>query len=221
MFGRTVQGPLKLLKENWLAEETPVNLLDQVSNLCSRLTRASELAQRNLKAAQTKMKTWYDKRARKRSFKVGEKVLTLLPVLKNPLQARFSGPYLITKKINEVNYIVHTPDRCKSQRLCHVNMLKKYHEREESTNGIPVAPVTVVGESRDLVGRDDVMSGSIKLKNSDILANLNEKLSHLSLLEQEQMSSLLSEFAVLFQDVPGKTDCVCHNVDVMGATPIK
>ena len=35
------------------------------------------------------------------------------------------------------------------------------------------------------------------------------------------MISLLSEFAVLFKDVPGKTDCVYHDVDVMGATPIK
>ena len=64
-----------------------------------------------------------------------------------------------------------------------MNMLKKYHKREESTSSIPVAPVTVVGESGDLVGRDNIMSGSIKLKNSDVLANLNEKLRHLSLLE--------------------------------------
>ena len=110
-------------------------------------------------------------------------VLALLPVLKNPLQARFSGLYLITKQVNKVNYITHTPDRRKSQRLCHVNMLKKYHKREESTSSIPVAPVTVVGEMGDLIGRDDIISGSIKPKNSDVLANLNEKLRYLSLLE--------------------------------------
>ena len=37
VFGRTVRGPLKLLKEAWLAEESPVNLLDQVADLRYRL----------------------------------------------------------------------------------------------------------------------------------------------------------------------------------------
>ena len=33
VFGRTVRGPLKILKENWLAVEPPTSLLDQVSDL--------------------------------------------------------------------------------------------------------------------------------------------------------------------------------------------
>ena len=37
VFGRTVRGPLKLLKEAWLAEESSINLLDQVADLCYRL----------------------------------------------------------------------------------------------------------------------------------------------------------------------------------------
>ena len=32
-FGRTMKGPLKLLKKNWLASEPPTNLLNQVSDL--------------------------------------------------------------------------------------------------------------------------------------------------------------------------------------------
>jgi len=221
VFGRTVRGPLKLLKENWLAEEAPTNLLDQVSDLRSRLTRASELAQKNLKVSQHKMKTWYDKNARRRSFQVGEKVLALLPMPKSPLQARFCGPYLITKKASDVNYIIHTPDRRKSQRLCHVNMLKKYHDREKNVKTTPVAPITTVEESEDVLFSDDVIGGSIKLKNSDVLANLQQKLSHLPVQEREQMSSLILEFADLCPDVPGRTDLVYHDVDVMGAKPIK
>ena len=190
-----------------------------MSNLRSRLVKASELAQQNLKASQTKMKTWYDKRARSRSFIVGEKVLALLPVPKSPLQARFCGPYLITKKINNVNYIIHTPDRRKSQRLCHVNMLKKYYEGEK-VNITRVAPVAMTVEVEDFSCRDE-LSGSVRLKNSDVLSNLQEKLGHLPAPQQKQMISLIKEFAVLFPDVPGRTDCVYHDVDVMGATPIK
>ena len=80
VFGRTVRGPLKLLKESWLSTEPPTNLLDQVSALRQRLTSACEVAQRNMKVTQNRMKTWYDKKAQRRTFKVGEKVLALLPL---------------------------------------------------------------------------------------------------------------------------------------------
>ena len=51
VFGCTVRGPLEILKENWLAVESPTTLLDQVSDLCLRVTSAWELAQRNMKVA--------------------------------------------------------------------------------------------------------------------------------------------------------------------------
>ena len=73
VFGHTVRGPLKMLKENWLAMEPPTNLLDQVSDLRQRLTSTCNIAQKNMKAAQHRMKIWYDKKARHRTFKVGEK----------------------------------------------------------------------------------------------------------------------------------------------------
>ena len=64
-----------------------------------------------------------------RSFKPGQKVLAMLPVPGNPLRSRFFGPYGIQKKLNDLNYIVVTPDRRKQTQLCHVNMLKPYVER--------------------------------------------------------------------------------------------
>ena len=85
VFGRTVRGPLKLLKEGWLTEEPPTNLLDHVSDLRSRLTAAGELAQKNLKSAQSKMKLWYDRKAKLRKFNVGDKVLVLLPLQNHTL----------------------------------------------------------------------------------------------------------------------------------------
>ena len=66
VFGQTVHGPLKLLKEAWLGEDTTLNLLDHVSDLRKKLHTATELEKDNLKSAQWKMKMWYDKKARKR-----------------------------------------------------------------------------------------------------------------------------------------------------------
>jgi len=68
LFGREVRGSLKLLKESWLDEENQVSLLEQVTLLCQPMMRAGEMARDNLKTTQTKMKAWYDRKARKRSF---------------------------------------------------------------------------------------------------------------------------------------------------------
>ena len=60
VFGHTPRGPLKLLKERWLSDEEPESVLTRMSDIRHRLRKANELAQKNLKAAQAGMKTWYD-----------------------------------------------------------------------------------------------------------------------------------------------------------------
>ncbi|KAK3893004.1 hypothetical protein Pcinc_003183 [Petrolisthes cinctipes] len=48
----------------------------------------------------------------------------------DPFKARFSGPWEIEKKVSDENYVVKTPGRRKKNQLCHVNMLKPFHERK-------------------------------------------------------------------------------------------
>ena len=67
-------------------EDSSTNLLDQVSTLHSRITAACELAHKNMKSSQTKMKKLYSKNAKQCCFKVGERVLVLLPILSHSLQ---------------------------------------------------------------------------------------------------------------------------------------
>ena len=86
-----------------------------------------------------KMKTWYDKDARNRVFKPGDKVLVFLPIPGHPLQARYFGPYEIESKISDVNYVVKTPGRRKEKRVCHVNMLKEYFDRSDRNFVKPVS----------------------------------------------------------------------------------
>ncbi|KAJ8044318.1 Solute carrier organic anion transporter family member 2B1 [Holothuria leucospilota] len=96
-----------------------------------RLHGACELAQENLRHSQKKMKAWYDKTTVKREFKPGDKVLVFLPVSGQPLQARFQGPYVIERKVSDTDYIILTPDKRKSKRVCHINVMKRYYERED------------------------------------------------------------------------------------------
>ena len=78
------------------------------------------------------MKLHYDENALDRNFEPGDKVLALLPIPSKPLQARYYGPYTVHKKLSDLNYIVNTPGRRKQKQLCHINMLKKYIDRDSS-----------------------------------------------------------------------------------------
>ena len=133
VFGHAVRGPLLLLKEKWLDEDPEkISVLKYVATFKDRLFRAGQMAKRNLQESQSKMKVWYDRKAKSRCFEPGDRVLVLFPVVGNPLQAKYSGPYKVVKKISDTNYLVKTPDRRKETQVCHINMLKAYHEKPKT-----------------------------------------------------------------------------------------
>ena len=228
VFGHSVRGPLKLLKEKFLSnDETPLNLLQYVSDFRNRLSRACEVARSNLKTSQGKMKARYDNHVIDRKFKPGDKVLALLPIPGRPLQERYFGPYTIDKKTSDLNYIINTPGRRKNKQMCHVNMLKEYFDRDSSIS----KPITVVNTvpqesnvfepevNSDFIDKSD--PGPSKLENSDILRNLNNKLSHLEPSQQGDLKQLIHEYEHLFPDIPTRTDKIYHDVIVEDSKPIK
>ena len=228
VFGHSVRGPLKLLKEKFLSnDETPLNLLQYVSDFRNRLSRACEVARSNLKTSQGKMKARYDNHVIDRKFKPGDKVLALLPIPGRPLQARYYGPYTIDKKTSDLNYMINTPGRRKNKQMCHINMLKEYFDRDSSIS----KPITVVNAvpqesnlsepevNSDFIDKSD--PGPSKLENSDILRNLNNKLSHLEPSQQEELKQLIHEYEHLFPDIPTRTDKIYHDVIVEDSKPIK
>ena len=91
MYGHEVNGPLRMMKERWLGREDPPSVVKYVSKFKDRLMRARKIARENLRDSQTEMKSWYDKRARARTFQPGDKVLVLFPLQGDPFKARFSG----------------------------------------------------------------------------------------------------------------------------------
>lgn len=143
VFAHNIRGPLKLLRDNWLNESEQKNILDYVSSFRHKLHRACELAKQNLAVAQSRMKNWFDKNSVDRQFKPGDKVLVFLPIPGCSLQARYSGPYVIEKRVSDRDYVVATPDRVRRSRLCH-NMIKPYYDRGQmiphSSKKIKTAP---------------------------------------------------------------------------------
>ena len=103
-------APLLLLKEKWLDEDPEkISVLKYVVTFKDRLFSTGQMAKRNLQESQSKMKVWYDRKTRSRRFELG--VLVLFPVVGNPLQAKYSRPYKVVKKISDTNYLVKTPGR--------------------------------------------------------------------------------------------------------------
>ena len=62
-----------------------------------------------------------------------DKVLVLLPTASNPSQGKYHGPYTVEHQINDVDYMLSTPDRLKRKQLHHINMLKEYCTREDDS----------------------------------------------------------------------------------------
>ena len=67
------------------------------------------------------------------------------------------------KKISDTNYLVKTPGRRKETQVCHINMLKAYHEK-------PKPELVILNNN----------------KNSQILNDLGTKLSHLPLVQRKE-----------------------------------
>ena len=100
------------LKEKLLSPQESTSLLEYVSSFRDRLYLAREHAEAHLESSQEQMKVWYDRRSRKRSFQPGDQLL-LSPLPGQPLQASFHGPYVVDRRIGEVDYVLFTPDRRK------------------------------------------------------------------------------------------------------------
>ncbi|KAL1250723.1 hypothetical protein QQF64_018519 [Cirrhinus molitorella] len=116
VFGHTVRGPLKLLREQLLLEkELPVTVCDYVSQMRQRLHQVGEIAKSNLALKQVLMKERFDRNCVTRSFQPGDLVLVLLPLPGSAPQARFSGPYVVEKILSETNYLIRTPEHTPTQ----------------------------------------------------------------------------------------------------------
>jgi len=107
MFGRTVPGPLQLVKSAWLQEtdlsSAKQNVVEFVLNTRERLRHALDLASTHAAQERSKAKVWYDCRARLRTFQLDDKVLVLMPMPGKPLHAKYHGPYTVEQQLGPVD----------------------------------------------------------------------------------------------------------------------
>ncbi|TWW59234.1 Retrovirus-related Pol polyprotein from transposon 17.6 [Takifugu flavidus] len=195
VFGHEVRGPLKLLKEQFLLPRggEGCSIPEYVLRLRERLQRACTLAKSSLASSQKKMKRRYDQKAVPPSFQPGDRVLILSPVPGSALSAKFSGPYVVEKKVNDTNFIIQTPDRRRRNKLCHVNMMKPYYTPGKDGGSDPVSTTSDVG---------------LPVSSVDTIPSSSTHLGY----HQEKIHN---------NDIPTQTTAITHDIVLTNSRPIK
>ena len=60
--------------------------------------------------------------------------MALLPIPGSALEAQYTGPYFIERKVSAEDYLISTHERKKKSNLCHINMLNPYCDRGVGNN---------------------------------------------------------------------------------------
>ena len=112
LYGRHVRGPLDVLREGRTGDkEAAVPVNTYVVEMRQRLADMAQLVAEHSSRSQEKQKLYYDTRAKARSFKIGDKVLVLLPTTANRLKLQWTGLFKVTRKLGTFDYEVETPGR--------------------------------------------------------------------------------------------------------------
>ncbi|XP_068203698.1 uncharacterized protein [Palaemon carinicauda] len=224
IFGHKVRGPLEifheLLEVNQRGEHT---VGEVVSELKSKLAVAWKYAKDNLSASQATMKTKFDQKCKVRSFKSGDLVLVLSTDPDNFLEPRYKGPWKVLRKLSEVNYEVEAPGTSRKCKIFHINRLKSYSSDRRDPLAIVFEPVmsVVAPVEENLEDVLDQVPSDALGNNLQNLGVLKEGLEHLEAPQKQDILNLIMEFSDLFQDSPGRTRLLQHDVDVGDASPVK
>jgi len=216
IYSYPVRGPLSLIKESWMKKDIKANRPNIIQYLLDIREKAKESWNTVTEIATTereRSKVWYDKTARDREFKPGDQILALLPKQGDPMDLKWKGPFTVTEKIGRLDYLIKTNSKRKPIKLCHVNILKAYIDRNQNMIGnylIDRADEEVIEEEFGDLGP------SIKDKDKSF------KINHLTKDEQTELLQVLNRYAEVFDDKPGRTTLITHEIKLKpGTKPIK
>jgi len=220
LYGRTVKGPMAILRELWTHEE-PDNEVrttyEYVLDLRKRLEETCQLVKDSLGKASSKAKKHFDKKARIREMQAGDKTLVLLPTAESKLLMQWKGPYQVVDRVGPTDYRIHIKG---VEKVYHINMLKKYHE--SSARKQTVSQTSKIGH--DNADAEVVAAAVVEEETNDVEldvpgnSNANETVKdvhisdELELEQRNQLWKLLHEFEDIFSDLPGKTDVIEHQL---------
>ena len=137
MLGREVWLPAEIIYGSRTAQlgEEVSSYGAYVDKLKERLQTSQELARKHLKAAAERQKNNYDAKQALNSYKEGDLVWCLQDYWKDrdvciKLQMPYDGPFLVVKKMNDLNYQIQFNARGR-RKIMHHDKLKLYTDQED------------------------------------------------------------------------------------------
>ncbi|KAK7101556.1 hypothetical protein V1264_019921 [Littorina saxatilis] len=217
MYGRTVRGPMQILKELWTKDvDTPEvkNSYQYVFELGEKLEETLEIARENLRKSQDSGKHYYDRKAVNRKFTPGKKVLILLPTDHNKLLMQWKGPYEVEAVVGINDYKVNVG---KKSKIYHANLLKLYVERPPEAVQV-AASVEEPAELDEFDGEELLELGDLHKKEGVDDVKLGPDLTE---DQQKELHDFMGDFTHRFSDVPGSTSLVEHEVHLTSDVPVR
>lgn len=148
MLGREVNIPLTLMVEP--PPHSPMTPHEFVERLRRDSNKAFETVQAHVRQQQHKQKIYYDRKVHGEAFREGDQVWLHTNRGKRGLSPKlissWRGPFLIKRKLSDLNYVIVKPGS-RNQQVVHFNRLKPYYERDRGEDPEPPGsyPHTVLG----------------------------------------------------------------------------
>ncbi|XP_061757255.1 uncharacterized protein LOC133553258 [Nerophis ophidion] len=206
LFGRKPRGVLDLVKESWV--EGPSSSKDEIQyvmDLRAKLHTLGHLSRENLLQAQERQLRLYNKGTQLRQFSQGEKVLVLLPTSSSELLAKWQGPFVVTRRVGDVDYEVRQSDRGGATLIYYLNLLKGWREAE------PVSMVTAIAEDEE-VGPEVPPSPRSSLLRCD---------DNLTPSQKADVVNLQQHFADMFSPLPGRMNLTQHHIETSTGVTVR
>jgi len=229
LYGRTVKGPLQILRQLWTKEETDPetrSTYQYVFELRNRLRETWELAHEALRKSQVRQKRQFDSRTRERTFKYGDMVLILLPTSDNKLLTQWKGPFKVLERIRGCDYRIQLGDK---EKIFHANILKRYVSAEAVSDDKPtltdsehmdiqLTQAAILEPVEDPILDPDF--GTLNPLQKETIKDVKIS-SNLSETQKEEVRALFTEFEDIFTDVPNVTNAGEHTIELTTAEPIR
>lgn len=220
LYGRYVRGPLGILRESLEEDEADSQLqpsvLSYILETREKLAKMADIVSENEEVSKIEQKRYYDRKARHRSFEVGDKVLVLLPTSTKKLLAQWKGPVSVTEKVSPVDYRVQYDNGVR--KVYHINMLKRWIERDDDNVVSDEKVMTAVCHA-DSSDDDDEWIGNPLLHVRDTVNDVTIS-QRLTQKQKGELQDCLDQFSSVLSNVPGRTSLLKHRVVTTSEIPV-
>jgi hypothetical protein len=206
LFGREPRTHLTFLRELWSGQDNEPEgkvIFQYVLDLQNKITQTCEFAQKELAKIRERNYKIFNKNARTRVLKPGQKVWVINTKCESKFDFSWVGPAMVLEKKGKVTYKIQFENG--DMRLYHINMLKPFIEREDkhvenSKNKLSNVSRPKSGDSATASNDDDPMDynndGNDDCIQMNAVAEIDE-LSTFSRTKQTNNAAATDEYDLL------------------------